>query len=419
MIGIGFVERPITDNEARLVLNEAMSSLQVDGKRVLILIPDSTRTAPIPFFFEAINTALAPRAASLTYLIALGTHPPMSPEAIERLVGFPAEVWQQRWSNVRVMNHAWQDPAALATIGVLTASEMQQLTEGLMPRETPVRINRQVLENDLILVCGPVFPHEVVGFSGGAKYLFPGIAGAEIIDSTHWLGALVTSFHTIGVIETPVRRVIHAAAAKVMAQTACIAFAMQGNAMHGLYIGEMQAAWRAAANLSARLNILTVPHPFQTVLSCPPPMYDELWTAAKAAYKTEPAVADGGEIIIYAPHLKVISLVHGAYIRRVGYHVRDYFVNQMERFTDVPLGVLAHSTHVRGLGTYEKGVEQARIQVTLATGIPEDVCRLINLGYRDPASINPNEFTGREQEGILYVPHAGEQLYRCPELTTR
>lgn len=419
MIGIGFLERPITDEEALAVLNEAVGSLPVDGKRVLILIPDGTRTAPVPFFFEAINSAMASRAASITYLVALGTHPPMLPEAIERLIGFPETVWQQRWPNVRVVNHAWQDPSALATIGVLTAAEMDQLTDGLMPRETPIRINRLVLENDLIIVCGPVFPHEVVGFSGGAKYLFPGIAGAEIIDSTHWLGALVTSFHTIGIAETPVRRVIHAAAAKLSAQTACIAFTMQGSAMHGLFIGDMNGAWQAAARLSARLNILTVPHPFHTVLSCPPPMYDELWTAAKAAYKTEPAVADGGEIIIYAPHLKEISLVHGDYIRRVGYHVRDYFVHQMERFADVPLGVLAHSTHVRGLGTFVNGVEKARIQVTLATGIPEAICRQINLGYRNPASIQPNDFTGREQEGILYVPHAGEQLYRCPELTTR
>ena len=132
-------------------------------------------------------------------------------------------------------------------------------------------------------------------------------------------------------------------------------------------------------------------------------------------YKLEPVVADGGELIIYAPHIHEISVVHGRLIREIGYHCRDYFLKQWDRFKDHPWGILAHSTHVRGVGTYEDGVEKCRVQVTLATSIPESICHEINLGYRDPASINPADFANREDEGILYVPKAGEMLYRLAE----
>jgi hypothetical protein len=84
----------------------------------------------------------------------------------------------------------------------------------------------------------------------------------------------------------------------------------------------------------------------------------------------------------------------------------------MDKFRDVPGGILAHSTHVKGVGTFENGIEKPRMNVVLATQIPEEVCRSINLGYRDPASINIDEWKEREDEGILFVPKAGEILYR-------
>jgi nickel-dependent lactate racemase len=281
-----------------------------------------------------------------------------------------------------------------------------------LPVDVPIRLNRLLLEYDQLMICGPVFPHEVVGFSGGVKYLFPGVAGPEVIHTTHWLGALVTSMNTIGVKDTPVRRVIHRAAAFVDRDLLCLAMAVKGHNLHGMFIGPHQQAWEAAADLSAQLNILKVKQPFKQVLSMPAPLYDELWTAAKAMYKTEPVIADGGEVIIYAPHIAEISRTHGTLIRQVGYHVRDYFTGQWEHFRDIPWAVLAHSTHVRGVGTFKDGVECPRIQVTLATGIPEDVCAQINLGYRDPATIDPVNWTHREAEGILLVRDAGEFLYR-------
>jgi lactate racemase len=151
----------------------------------------------------------------------------------------------------------------------------------------------------------------------------------------------------------------------------------------------------------------------------PSEIYDDLWTAAKAMYKTEPVVADGGEVIIYAPQVTEISYTHGQLIDEVGYHVRDYFVKQWDRFEHVPGGILAHSTHVKGQGTYDSatGVETPRIRVTLATGIPEERCRRVNLGYADYRKIDPEEWADREEEDTLLVPHAGEVLYRAESLS--
>lgn len=384
------------------------------GKRVLVIIPDNTRTAPLPQLFRLLYGQIGAHAARFDYLIALGTHPPMPEHAINAMLGVTPEERSGKFRNVSILNHHWADPDALQTVGVIAGDEMGALTNGLLWDETPVRLNRLIEEYDQLIICGPVFPHEVVGFSGGAKYLFPGIAGADIINATHWLGALATSMATIGVQDTPVRRVIHRAAEFVRTPLTCIALVMRGQEWHGMFVGSPVDAWQRAAELSAQLNIITVPRAFQRVLSVPAPMYDELWTAAKAMYKTEPAVADGGEVIIYAPHLAEVSRTHGALIQAVGYHVRDYFVKQAERFRDVPGAIKAHSTHVKGAGEYDAvhGVEMPRIRVTLATGIPEEHCRALNLGFLDYREIAVNEWQNREHEGILFVPHAGEMLYR-------
>jgi len=421
VLGKGSTTATLTTEDIQALLAAADDELLVGAgldpahKRVLVIIPDGTRTAPIPLMFRLLYEQLGRRVAQLDYLIALGTHPPMSQEAIDHLVGVTAAERAERYPNVRIFNHDWANPQMLTTIGVISRSEAAELSGGLLVDDVPVTLNRLIFEYDLLLICGPVFPHEVAGFSGGAKYLFPGIAGPDIINFTHWLGALVTSMRTIGIKDTPVRRVISRAAEFVPRPLLCLAMALQGHDLHGLYIGSSTEAWSRAADLSAQLNIIHVDRPFRRVLSAPAEMYDDLWTAAKAMYKTEPAIADGGEVIIYAPHITEVSYTHGKLIDEVGYHVRDYFVKQWDRFQDVPGTILAHSTHVKGTGTYDAttGIETPRISVTLATSIPEERCRRINLGYADYRKMDPAAWRGREQEGILFVPHAGEMLYRA------
>jgi len=412
VVGKGFADRYLTGEEISQVVRDGLGTLAVEGKRVLVIIPDGTRTMPMPRMFDWLEAQLAPRVAALDYLVALGTHPLMSDEQLSKLLGRP--VSKGRCGKSHIFNHHWEDPRTFVTLGVVSAAEIGEITGGLLVQEVPVRLNKLILDYDQLIICGPVFPHEVVGFSGGTKYFFPGIAGPEIINLTHWLGALMTNYKVIGAGYTPVRAVIDRAASFIDRPSACFALVVTHEGVAGIYFGSPQEAWKAASVLSAAKHIVYVKKPYRRVLSVMPRLYDDLWTAGKGMYKMEPAVADGGEVVIFAPHISEISYTHGKVIEEIGYHCRDYFLAQWDRFKGYPWGVVAHSTHVKGLGQYDAstGRETPRVQVTLATGIPEARCRRVNLGYLDPATIQRQEWEGREDEGILVVPRAGEMLYR-------
>ena len=387
-------------------------SAELRGKRVLLIVPDATRSCPLGTVFKEVHRQLAGEVAALDVMIALGTHPPMSEEAICARLELTPEQRATSYSKVRFLNHEWDNPSALRLIGVLTAADTNELSGGLFSMEVPVTINARLFDYDELLIIGPVFPHEVVGFSGGNKYLFPGVAGPEILNFFHWLGAVVTNPMIIGHKWTPVRKVVDRAGALLSIPKRCLCMVVDKGGLAGLFAGSPEQAWDEASELSRKLHISTKKKPFHTILSCAPAMYDELWVGGKCMYKLEPVLADDGELIIYGPHIHEISVVHGRLIEEIGYHCRDYFLGQWERFKDYPWGVIAHSTHVRGVGTYENGVERCRARVTLATGIPRDVCERINMGYRDPASINPADYADREDEGVLLVPKAGEMLYQ-------
>ena len=384
-------------------------------QRVLVLIPDHTRSVPLPPLFRALVDILRD-TKQLDFMVALGTHPPLSAESIHKLVGITAEERDTTFKHIGLLNHDWSTPSALTSLGIIQQDEIKQIAgeswHSSLPDEVNIRINKAALEYDHVIILGPTFPHEVVGFSGGAKYLFPGISGADMINATHWLGALAGVVGTIGIKDTPVRAMIHAAASRLQTPLTLIALTVEGHELSGLFIGDPLSAWSEAADLSAQRHIQWVNTPFQRVLSCAPPMYDELWTGAKAMYKLEPAVAVGGEVVIYAPHLDVVSHVHGKYIYEIGYHILPYFLNDWERFKHIPLGVLAHSTHLRGSGVMENGVEKPNVRVILASKISAEDCARLKLGYLDPGKVNLDEWKDKEEEGILYVPRAGEILYR-------
>lgn len=414
--GLGAPDKPLLESEIREVIKASIPASLYTGKKVLVLTPDTTRTCPLPLMIGCLGELMAKAAARLDFMVALGTHTPLAEERILALYGISAKERNEIWAGSRFLNHRWDLPDTLARIGWIEQAEIEELSGGKLSERVPVDINRAILDYDLVLVLGPVFPHEVVGYSGGAKYLFPGISGGEFLHAFHWLGAVVTCPGTIGIKHTPVREVINRAMRFVDTPVHCLAMVVKSaTELYGLYGGDYREAWSQAADLSEQVHVIVKEKPYHTVFGICPPMYDEIWTGGKVMYKLEQVVADGGKLIIYAPHITEVSRTWGTYMEKIGYHVRDYFLDDPDRFTDIPRGVLAHSTHVRGLGRMEGGKEKPRIEVILASAIPPEVCAKISLGYLDPTTLNPDDFRNREAEGILFVEKAGEILHRLPK----
>ena len=399
-------------------LAQGLPGLDISGQRLLLIIPDKTRTAPVADLVQRIVPMLRDLGASADILVALGTHPQLPENELLEHVGLDRDARPKAFTDVKVMNHAWDDPETIVKVGEIPRSRVEALTDGHISEDVELTLNRIVHDYDRLLVLGPVFPHEIAGFSGGAKYLFPGISGIEMINFFHWLGAIITSYRNIGTIDNPVRQALNEAAALVPIPVDAISIVVHQGGLAHLSVGPLTESWRAAAVESAKRHILRKPRQFQRALSCCPRMYEDMWTGGKCMYKLEPVIEDGGEIVIYAPHVDSLSVVHGAVMKRIGYHVVDYFLEHMDRYPDVSKTVMSVAAFVRGSGTYTDGVERPRIDLKIASRIPQAELEDVGLGYADPEAIDFNEWKDREDEGILFVERAGETLY-VPECDPR
>ena len=415
---VGGPHEHVSPSDLDALVAESLAQVDVDGANVVLVVPDGTRSCPLPLLVGTLHRHLHDRVGSLTAVIALGTHSYMEPEEIDILFGVggpdqPTSL-EQAYPGMRVVNHEWADPDMLVSVGHISAERIEELSEGRLSQGADIRINRHVVESDVAIVVGPVFPHEVVGISGGNKYFIPGVASAEFIDMTHWVGALITSSQIIGTTGiTPVRAMINEGAQLIPTRrlALCCVVESGSGALEAAAFGTPEDAWAATAQIAAQTHVTYVDEPFRRVLAIMPRRYEDIWTAAKGFYKTEPAVADGGEVIVYAPHVTQVSETHDE-IYEIGYHCRDYFTEQWETFKHIHWGVLAHSTHMRGMGSYDAqtGEEKLRIDVTLATVIPREVCESINVGYLDPDSIDIEAW--RADPDVTVVDNAGEILFR-------
>lgn len=452
----------ITNKQVAEAIAEFFAQNDYAGKRLLLIIPDNTRSGPVDEIFHIIYDCLAQRAKAVDCLVALGTHPHMTEKQICTRLGIKPDERNSKYGAVKFINHQWEKKETFISIGKIPADEIEQISNGLFCEEVDVAINKVIFDYDEFFIIGPVFPHEVVGFSGGHKYIFPGIAGAEIINFFHWLGAVITNPVINGNKWTPTRRLVEKAASLLkiphklfaivpdlstaentepaekktnkkewipgpptalgtgpagmtISKSSVVSASSAVNLssrIKGIFIGDCTDAWEKAVELSEKVHIVYKDKTYKTVLGIAPKIYDDIWTAGKVMYKLETVVADGGTLIIYAPHISEISYTHGKIIDRIGYHTRDYFLKQMDKFADVPRAVMAHSTHVKGIGTYINGIERPRINVALATGISRERCRKVNLGYINPSQMDIANYENKEERGVLIVHNAGEILYR-------
>lgn len=392
------------------IIMKGLEKKDFKAKKLLVVVPDLTRTCPTALIFKTICEKLSSSVKKLDFLIALGTHPPLNDGQIEKLFGMSKKKIKEKYRVVNIYNHDWKKD--VIKIGEIEEDIVDDISQGLFKEKIPVTINKKVIDADEVIIVGPVFPHEMVGFSGGYKYFFPGIGGPELIDVFHWLASLITNPKVIGNKNTPPRKLINEAASFVKKDVTSISLVIDGKETCGVFVGNIDDSWNSAVELSMKRNITLKERYFKKVIAIMPELYDELWTAGKGMYKLEPIIEDGGELTIYGPHIDRISDTHGAFIKKMGYHTRDYILANHDKLKKIPNVVKAHCAHVKGIGKYINGIEYPRVKVKLATSIPESLCTSVNLGFIDYNTIDLECYRNREEEGILVVENAGEKLYK-------
>ena len=415
LAAVGLAPPILTPADLRQIAHDALRAIPA-GARVLAVIPDRTRDDNTDLLFPILSQELAARGArQFDALVAQGTHPAMTDAEKRAKIG--AGLADMPLIGT-LFDHHWDRPSELITLGTMAAGEVSSLTDGLMADEVPVQLNARLAPGayDFIFVVGATVPHEVAGFAGGAKYFFPGVAGPELTHLTHWLGALATIERVIGRVETPTRRVIEAAADRVT--TPVIAFTTvstrndSGLVTHALFTGGLRETVRQAAAVSAQVHVRYTGRRYRRVIALLDEHYDEMWVGGKASYKLGAIVEDGGELVVYAPHLKAISTTHGALIEKYGYAPLEQVREMVEGSDELRanLCVAAHLAHVSyGSRIGIDGKIAPRYRITLASGIPEEVCRRVKLGFATCGSIDLE--AARLDPETLVVDHAGRDLY--------
>lgn len=385
-----------------------------EGSRIVAIIPDKTRDDITDVLLPmAIDELTSKRPSMFEVLVAQGTHAAMTEAEKNSKTG--REIWADWALNTNIYDHRWSDPQELIELGEIGSETVSDITEGAYNESVKVSVNRRLspANCDFVLIFGAVVPHEVAGFAGGAKYLFPGVSGRELTNVTHWIGALSGIENVIGRVETPVRRMIETAADMIPARIVCFSSVVSRDddgAMktHGLFGGDLRDSFRAAAALSKEVHIRRTGRKYRRVVALLDSHYDELWTGGKASYKLGGIIEDGGELIIYAPQITEFSRTHGEGIERFGYapieRVREMVAASPDLARD--LCVAAHLAHV-AYGSQSNG--EQRFRITLSTAISRDRCEAANLSYADPLEFDIERY--RSDTDTLIVERAGRDLY--------
>ncbi len=412
--GKGSPDMALGDDEMRAIVRGALANVAA-GTRVLAIIPDKTRDDNTHVLFPAAADVLAERSvAQFDALVAQGTHSPMSDEDKLAKIGGPHNFLGT------IFDHKWDDPDELATIGELSRAEVFGLTRGLLDEAIPLSINRLVAANayDLILIFGATVPHEVAGFAGGAKYFFPGVAGAELTHKTHWLAALATIEKVIGRVETPTRHLIEAAADRIAAQVISFTSVVSRDTSdrlrtYALFAGDYRTALRKAAEISRHVHICYTGRRYKRVVAILDEHYEDLWLGGKASYRLGDVIEPGGELVIYAPRLRCISETHGDAIESFGGYAPLENVKELVAASgelQANLCVAAHLAHVSYAGRQDPdGNFVPRYTITLASRVDAETCRRVNLGFLDHTTFRPADYAA--DPDTLIVERAGRDLY--------
>lgn len=416
-VGKGAADLDLSPAELRDIVEQALLAVG-PGARVLAIVPDKTRDDNTDILFPFAAEILKDRGAEqFDALVAQGTHMPMTDEEKRSKIGLGEGASLPLLG--QIFDHQWNRPEELVDLGELSAERVNELTGGLINEAVKVNLNRLLAPGvyDTVLIFGATVPHEVAGFAGGAKYFFPGVAGPNLTHATHWLGALASIENIIGRVETPTRHMIEAAADLVPARIISInSVVTRGDderlRTHALYCGDVREAFRRAAEVSRQVHIKYTGRKYRRVVALLDEHYDELWVGGKASYKLGGIIEEGGELIIYAPHLRAISETHGLLIEKYGYAPIDRVREMVALSTELRsnLAVAAHLAHVSYAGSRdETGKVVPRYTITMASALDEATCKRVNLGFMDHRQFRREDYD--HDPDTLVVERAGRDLY--------
>jgi nickel-dependent lactate racemase len=414
--GFGTADSDLSLHDFAGILHESLANIN-KGSRVLVIVPDKTRDDNTHHLVPITAGILSGKQPSkFDILIAQGTHAPMTER--EKLSKIGIESHDEIPILGNIFDHEWNNPDELISIGKLTAEMVREITNGLIGHPIDLTINNRISTDhyDHILVFGACAPHEVAGFAGGAKYFFPGVSGADLTNATHWLGALAGIENTIGRIETPSRNLMETAADRIKPNVICFTSVVTRSKQnklrtHAFFGGDFRLSLRKAAEISRQVHIKYTGKKYKTVVALLDKHYDELWTGAKASYKLGGIIEEGGELIIYAPHLRCASDTHGVTIEKFGYAPIEKVKEMVAASGELQanLCVAAHLSHFAFAGSVASGGKLPRYNISLASQIDQETCRKLNLNYLDYREFDLGEYSS--DPDILIVERAGLELY--------
>ena len=416
------IDKGLSDKDLNTFLYNILNKMK-DVKKILIIHPDYTRVdftdKIVPVIVKYLKVS---GTKKIDFLNAGGTHRKMSEAEILKKLGL-----YKKENYLNFYNHEFDNSDNLEVIGKISSKLVEEKTSGQFTEAIPVTVNRLILEDyDLIIAISGTVPHEAAGYSGGFKTFFPGISGPEVIDLFHWAAVLIGIGNIIGTIDNNARDIINEGSSYIFKKVKAkiVSFNMVNTQEInevlpvGLYADSgfngFINAYKKAASASSKIHIKYINGNLKQVVQVIPTYYDEIWTAGKGSYKLQrPGVmAKGGEIILYAPHIKCFhsNKIINEQIISLGYHSKDKICNLIKSNNKISRNVAAHVINVAGPGVFDKKTnkEKLNFKVTLATGIPEEVCKSVGLGYRNPETIKKKDYSG---SGKLWIDEGGKYLY--------
>ena len=403
----------ITTKEKRALLQEALLKLGGVPKKILVIPPDITRLHSNAGELTRILYELWDTANGTTFdiLPAIGTHAPMTDAQIAEMYGdLPKATYHV---------HHWR--TGLYHFGEVPSEFIREVSGGKLDYSIPVAVNRRLVEGnyELIISVGQVIPHEVIGIANGFKNVFVGAGGVEMINKSHFLGAVDGMERLMGRTDTSVRRVLNYAHTHFLKQLG-IVYVMSvmdvdidGNrVMRGLYIGDDARTFETAAELSRNVNMTFLDEPLaKVVVYLDPREFKSTWLGNKAIYRTRMAMADDGELIIIAPGLREFGedAEIDRLIRKYGYRGTPATLKAVEENSELQenLSAAAHLIH---------GSTEGRFKVVYATEHLTQT-EIESVGYQWAslgeviAKYNPETLVDGFNDGFFYISEPGQGLW--------